>query len=247
MKIAAENLCVEIQRNLILENISFVLPANSSTAIVGESMIGKTTLLRTIAGFLSPSNGKVLINGDTPTSLYKKHCIEYLFQESCLWPHLKLMENLRLSAKLHEITITNDGIKNILESVGLSDDYNKYPYQLSVGGRARVAIARAFCNKPQLLLMDEPFASLDPIRRQELLKKTQDYILKAGATAIWVTHDLVEAIRFSTNIIVLAKKPAQLAKMINNTLSEIIEDAASLPMAALALRNELIKLIYEKK
>src|SRR5205085_4467076 len=106
-------------------------------------------------------------------------------------------------------------IEELLQRVGLTHAKSLYPYQLSVGMKARAAIARAFCVPPRILLMDEPFAAIDPLRRLDLNKQVQRLREEFGCTALWATHDVVEALQFATQIIAIAPPPAGTATILD--------------------------------
>lgn len=166
----------------------------------------------------------------------------FLFQEACLWRHLTAQKTLELTFKLYGRAPQNGEVAGLLERVGLSGFGNYYPHQMSVGMKARLAIARAFCVAPSLLLMDEPFAALDPMRRLDLNRQVQAMRQEAGCTVLWVTHDVVEAIQFATHVIAVSHGGHR-AQVFD--LSDIprFEDGANLPPKALAMRDRLLETI----
>jgi NitT/TauT family transport system ATP-binding protein len=166
----------------------------------------------------------------------------FLFQEACLWRHLTARQTLELTFDLYGKATKNGAIEGLLERVGLSGFGAYYPHQMSVGMKARLAIARAFCVPPSLLLMDEPFAALDPLRRLDLNRQVQAMRREAGCTVLWVTHDVVEALQFATHVIALPHRP-ELAQVIDLASLPVIEDGASLPAEALAMRDRLLETI----
>ena len=109
--------------------------------------------------------------------------------------------------------------------------------------KARVAIARAFCIPPNVLLMDEPFASIDPLRRLDLNRQVQQLRHEHGCTALWVTHDVIEALQFATMVIALSPDPAGSATVLDLKVLRPIDDPASLPPETLALRNQILDII----
>lgn len=243
MNINIDNLNVLLSNRLVLRDISLWVPSGASVAVVGMSGAGKTTLLRCVAGLTPPSRGQVSIDGKHPKEFYGQGLLSFLFQEACLWPHLTVWQTLELTFKLHGRSPDTAQIIRRLEMVGLTNASRLYPYQLSVGMKARTAIARAFCIPPRVLLMDEPFAAIDPLRRPELNRQVQDLRQEYGCTVMWVTHHVVEALQFATHAIAIAPPPDGTATMIDLTGIPLIEDSASLPKEALLTRDRILDII----
>jgi ABC-type nitrate/sulfonate/bicarbonate transport system ATPase subunit len=242
VKVDIESLAVSLGGRAVLHNLTLSIPKGSSTAIVGASGAGKTTLLRCVAGLLPPTSGRVLVDSREPACLYGQGAMAFLFQEACLWRHLTAQQTLELTFDLYGRKPGQEEVAGLLARVGLSGFGGYYPHQMSVGMKARLAIARAFCVSPSLLLMDEPFAALDPLRRLDLNRQVQTMRLEAGCTVMWVTHDVVEALQFATHIIALphGSRPTQLIDLGNLPR---IEDGANLPPEALAMRDRLLETI----
>jgi ABC-type nitrate/sulfonate/bicarbonate transport system ATPase subunit len=170
------NLTVKFKDNTVLDNYSCDLSDSRVTAICGPSGRGKTTLLNVIAGFVKADEGQVK-SEYTPV---------YMFQKPRLFPYLTALENVNVV--LSDKKETLDEAKSLLMKVGFYD-FDKYPDQLSGGMQQRVALARTLAGKGDLLLLDEPFASLDKKSREELL----DVVLADGRKVIFVTHNLEDA------------------------------------------------------
>jgi len=166
----------------------------------------------------------------------------FLFQEACLWRHLTARRTLELTFELYAHQAEEERIQGLLARVGLAGFGDYYPHQMSVGMKARLAIARAFCVAPSLLLMDEPFAALDPLRRLDLNRQVQGMRREAGCTVLWVTHDVVEALQFATHVIALPHG-LQTTELLDLGSLPPIEDAANLPAEALAMRDRLLETI----
>ena len=243
MKVDIESLAVSLGGRAVLHNLSLSIPSGASTAIVGASGAGKTTLLRCVAGLLPPTDGRVLVDGRAPACLYGQGAMAFLFQEACLWRHLTAQRTLELTFELYGGTPRNGDVAALLDRVGLSGFGSYYPHQMSVGMKARLAIARAFCVSPSLLLMDEPFAALDPLRRQDLNRQVQAMRREAGCTVMWVTHDVVEALQFATHVIALPHGSQQSTELIDLGSLPRIEDGANLPPEALMMRDRLLDTI----
>jgi len=167
----------------------------------------------------------------------------FLFQETCLWRHLTAKQTLELAFKLCGQPADDGQAERLLARVGLSGFGSYYPHRMSVGMKARLAIARAFCVTPSLLLMDEPFAALDPLRRLDLNRQVQAMRRETGCTVMWVTHDVVEALQFATHVIALPHDHAHSTELIDLSGLPRIEDGASLPAEALAMRDRLLETI----
>jgi len=185
------------QDNLVLKDISLKVKPGEFIAIVGPSGSGKSTFLSISGALLSPSNGNVII-GDT--KLHKKESkkltkirreqIGFIFQNHYLLPYLTAQEQLQLVIDLNKKNGKPDmNAKEMLEDLGLSDYAKKYPDKMSGGEKQRVAIARAFMNNPDVILADEPTASLDGVRGRQVVEMIKKEVIKHKKAAIMVTHD----------------------------------------------------------
>lgn len=244
MDIELTGVGVAYKEQAVLENVNLRLPSGSSTAVVGVSGVGKTTLLRTLAGLIRVSKGSVRVGGHDPSQLYGKGALSFLFQEACLWPHLTTRESLELTYRLHKLQPDLPQITRQLHLAGLSDAASKYPHQLSVGMKARAALVRAFCLPPRVLLMDEPFAAVDPIRRLELNYQVKGFSKTNGCTIVWTTHDVVEALQFATHV--LCVSPADGVSMIEVAELPEIDDRGRLSDQALQSRDIILSRITSK-
>jgi len=242
LKVDIDSLAVSLGGRAVLHNVNLSIPPGASTAVIGASGAGKTTLLRCVAGLLPPTAGRVVVDGGAPADLYGRGAMAFLFQEACLWRHLTAAQALDLTFELYGGKPREGEVAGLLSRVGLSGFGNYYPHQMSVGMKARLAIARAFCVAPSLLLMDEPFAALDPLRRLDLNRQVQAMRREAGSTVVWVTHDVVEALQFATHVIAISHG-SHSTQLIDLGGLPPIEDAASLPREALAMRDRLLELI----
>jgi len=182
-------------------------------AICGKSGVGKSTLLKLIAGLIPPNEGEVYIDGkQVRTSEIRIGFVTQEYSKS-LFPWLTVSGNMSLALEHSNLTKSNKKslIDETLSHVGLENVSQLFPWQLSGGMQQRVAIARAIINAPSLLLLDEPFGSLDTFVRSEL----EDLILKLvrdrGITTILVTHDFSEAVYMSDRVLVMAGHPARLS------------------------------------
>ncbi|HWD53906.1 MAG TPA: ABC transporter ATP-binding protein [Acidimicrobiales bacterium] len=191
----------------VLDGVDLTVPAGSFTAILGASGSGKTTLLRIIAGFERLDGGTVVL-GTEPvddgrhTFVPSEHRhIGYVPQEGALFPHLSVGRNVGFG--LPRGPNRRARVLELLDMVGLSGLHRRYPHQLSGGQQQRVALARALATDPEIVLLDEPFASLDASLRASVRSEVHDVLHRAGTTSILVTHDQDEALSMADQVAVL--------------------------------------------
>lgn len=202
----------EIAGKQILSGVSFAVEAGETLVLLGRSGSGKTTALKLANGTVTPTSGEVLVDGKPTTEwdpiVLKRH-IGYVIQEVGLFPHFTVAQNVGLIPRLEgrsEREIERRS-RDVMDSVGLplSEFRARYPRELSGGQRQRVGVARALAADPPLLLFDEPFGALDPITRSELQQQFLGWHKDLGKTAIFVTHDVREAMRLGDRIALLVK------------------------------------------
>ncbi|MCG8312138.1 MAG: molybdenum ABC transporter ATP-binding protein [Pseudomonadales bacterium] len=207
-------------------DVCFDIPGRGVTAVFGASGSGKTTLLRCIAGLLHPDSGRLQVNGDTWQS--EQFCLPayrrpygYVFQEASLFPHLTAEQNLGFAMKRAQ----GDGdviqYPDAIALLGIRPLLNRYPHQLSGGERQRVAIARALLIKPRLLLMDEPLASLDQDRKQEILPYLEQIHQALSLPILYVSHAADEVARLADHILVMEKGKIVKSGSLNSVLTDI--------------------------
>jgi len=194
----------------ILAEISFDLEPGETLVMLGRSGSGKTTALKLINALLTPSDGEVRVNGQSTTQsdpIQLRRRIGYVIQDVGLFPHFTIARNVGLVPELEgwQPSRTTGRVRELLDLVGLphSDFENRYPRQLSGGQKQRVGIARALAADPPIMLFDEPFGALDPVTRFDLQNQFLDLTRRLNKTAVFVTHDVQEAIRLATRIAVL--------------------------------------------
>jgi sulfate transport system ATP-binding protein len=191
-----------------LDNVDFVVPAGSLTALLGPSGSGKSTLLRAIAGLDTPDTGSVTINGRDVTHVSpQRRGIGFVFQHYAAFKHLTVRDNVAFGLKIRKRPKAEikEKVDNLLEVVGLAGFQSRYPNQLSGGQRQRMALARALAVDPEVLLLDEPFGALDAKVREDLrawLRRLHDEV---HVTTVLVTHDQAEALDVADRIAVLNK------------------------------------------
>ncbi|MCI4675257.1 TOBE-like domain-containing protein [Mycolicibacterium litorale] len=191
-----------------LDNVDFVVPAGSLTALLGPSGSGKSTLLRAIAGLDQPDTGAITINGRDVTNVPpQRRGIGFVFQHYAAFKHLTVRDNVAFGLKIRKKPKSEikEKVDNLLEVVGLAGFQTRYPNQLSGGQRQRMALARALAVDPEVLLLDEPFGALDAKVREDLrawLRRLHDEV---HVTTVLVTHDQAEALDVADRIAVLNK------------------------------------------
>lgn len=223
----------------IIENLSLAVDKGSFVALVGPSGAGKSSLLRVIAGLTSPRRGRVQLHiRDTgslrPTAL--------VFQDARLLPWRRVLGNVEygLEGLALNRAARRERARAALAIVGLADQAGRWPHQLSGGQRQRVGIARALAVKPALLLVDEPFGALDAITRRGLQDELLRIWRETGATIIFVTHDLDEAVYLADRVLLLVGSPAHISQEITVDLPRPRpRDAAELATQAGLLRDAL--------
>ena len=190
------------------EGLRFEVRENEFLCIAGPSGCGKTTLLDILCGLLAPSEGRVLIDGQRADP--KRHNISFVFQEPSTLPWLTVQDNIATGLRIKkrpkaEIAAT---VAQIISTVNLTGFEHYYPHQISGGMKQRVAIARAFATKADLVLMDEPFVSLDQPTRERMQQEVLDIWQHHKRTIIFVTHNLEEAVFLGDRVVILSAKPA---------------------------------------
>ena len=192
-------------RTTVLRDLGLTVPNGALACVLGPSGCGKSTLLRIIAGFHQPTSGTVTVGGrtlnDERTQIpAERRRIGYVPQDGALFPHLTFAANIGFGLPR---AARQERVAEMLDLVGLNGLADRHPHQLSGGQQQRIALARALAPRPELLLLDEPFAALDAALRTELRTEVASTLRRAGATAILVTHDVDEALAFADLIAVM--------------------------------------------
>jgi NitT/TauT family transport system ATP-binding protein len=201
------------KETLAIENISFDTREGEFLCILGPSGCGKSTLLRIIAGLLAPTSGNVIYSGEKNSGPLNS----MVFQEYGVFPWMNVIDNVAFGLEMRGMPKHERYTQSLeyLKRVGLSKYAFRNPHELSVGMRQRIALARAFVNNPSILLMDEPFGSLDAqtrlILQDELLKIWKDQ----QKTVVFVTHDIDEAILLGDRVLVMTSVPGKIKEVIS--------------------------------
>ncbi|MBQ0131626.1 MAG: ABC transporter ATP-binding protein [Comamonas sp.] len=198
-----------------LQDVNFAVPQGQFLTVVGPSGCGKSTLLRILAGISSPTSGEVRING-TPSTAPQQN-IGVVFQAPVLLPWLNILENALVPAKVQkrDLKEATERAKHFIDMVGLSGFEKKYPKELSGGMQQRVGIARALVNKPEILLMDEPFGALDAMTRETMNNELLRIKEKSGATIMLVTHSIPEAVYLGERVVVMSPRPGRVTEIMD--------------------------------
>ncbi len=204
-RIDARNVSVAMQNKKIVSKVSLQLKPGQIAAILGPSGCGKTTFLRALAGFQPVSDGEVYVHDKLLSkagyTLAPEHRnIGMMFQDLALFPHLTIEQNIRFGLKTLTKPEQHARVQQVLDLTELSSHEKKYPHQLSGGQQQRVALARALAPKPEILLLDEPFSSLDPDLREQVATDVRNILKHENVTAILVTHDQHEAFAMTDEI-----------------------------------------------
>ena len=199
-----------------LEDVSFTVDDGEFVCVVGPSGCGKTTLLECIAGLLRPSRGDVLLRGKRVLEPPDELALVFQEYSRSLMPWSSVRNNVLLPLRHKKLSSAQrrELVEESLESVGLTRFIDHYPWQLSGGMQQRVAIARALAYQPSILLMDEPFASVDAQTRADL----EDLILRVrdqyGITILFVTHDIDESVYLADRVVVLTHSPTRVKEIV---------------------------------
>lgn len=213
-----KNACLKFNEQLLFDKLHCTLPAGKITCLLGASGIGKTSLLRLIAGLPAYSNSQQSAVIETSDGLTLSDRIAYMAQTDLLMPWLNTLDNLLIGYRLRNSKNLSSHISHarlLLKKTGLSDAEKKFPSQLSGGMRQRAALARTLMEDRPVVLMDEPFSNVDTITRLRLQELTAKLLI--NRTVLLITHDPLEALRLGHHILVMSGTPAK------------IEDSLQLP------------------
>ena len=197
-----------------LDEITLDVQADEFVTLVGRSGCGKSTLLRIVAGLLQPSQGTVRVDG-APVSRPRRD-VSLMFQRPALLPWRSVLENVLLPAEIHGLDrrASRRRAIELLELVGLEQFAERPPRELSGGMQQRVALCRALLPDPRILLMDEPFAALDALTREDLSLELQRIWEQHRKTIVFVTHSIEEAVLLADRVVVLTPRPGRITKVV---------------------------------
>jgi iron(III) transport system ATP-binding protein len=209
-QLEVRDLSVAYGDTTIVRDVSFVLERGVIGCFLGPSGCGKTTLLRAIAGFEPAAAGEIRLHGRpvaTPGRSLppEERHVGMVFQDFALFPHLTVERNVAFGLGGLSHRERKARVEELLELVGMAHARRQYPHQLSGGQQQRIALARAMAPRPDILLLDEPFSSMDAELREQLAREVREVLRREGVTAILVTHDQLEAFAMADRIAVMSK------------------------------------------
>src|SRR5829696_8101813 len=203
-------------------DLDFEVAEKEFVCIVGPSGCGKTTLLKCMSGLLAPSRGEVVLDGERVEGPPEKMALVFQEYSRSLFPWMSVEENVAFPLRNRDVSGDEADrlVEDAIESVGLADANDRYPWELSGGMQQRVAIARALAYQPEILLMDEPFASVDAQTRADLEDLILEVRNKYGVTIVFVTHDIDESVYLGDRVIVLTPAPTTVQEVCEVGLPE---------------------------
>lgn len=229
-----------------VDNFNLSVNKGEFVCLVGASGCGKSTLLNMVAGFTSPSRGRILLN-DEPISGIDPRC-GMIFQNYALFPWKTVLGNVEFGMKMKRIPKRQrqkEALKYI-EMVGLTGFEDSYPSELSGGMRQRVTIARALANDPEILLMDEPFAALDAMTRQVLQEELLRIVDESNKTTLFITHSIDEALLLADRVIIMSARPGRVKQDLTIDLPRPRHVADQLSERYLELKNTIWSSVEEE-
>ena len=229
-----------------LDDVSLSVERGELLAVVGPSGSGKTTLLRCLAGLQSPTRGEVRLHGTPITDVPDELAIVFQDYGRSLFPWMTVRHNVEMPLRHRGLPADErrDRIDGALDEVGLGGQGDRYPWQLSGGMQQRIAIARAIAYRPEILLMDEPFGSVDAQTRADLQDQLLEVWTAHGSTIVLVTHDIDESVYLADRVVVLSRPPTSVTAEITVDLPRPRDqiETRALP-GFVALRSEVARLV----
>lgn len=246
----AENIVLRYQQNspAVLENFNLALNANEIIAILGPSGVGKSSLLRVLAGIQTADEGKIFVNNEELTHVSPRFAVA--FQNPGLLPWLTLEKNVAFGLNFkNQPKLTKAErqarIDKAIQQVGLEEARKLRPHELSGGMAQRAGLARCFARAPEILFLDEPFSALDESTREQMQNLTVKLVQDFCAAAVLVTHDIDEALLMSDRIILLGGSPAQIIGTwtinFNRPRNQFVEELGAFRIEILAALRDATK------
>jgi NitT/TauT family transport system ATP-binding protein len=231
---------------LVNDNITLSVLPGEFVAIVGPSGAGKTTLLRTLSGLIPPDAGTISHRGEVTKGVPSWLAIVFQEYNKTLFPWLSVRRNVGLAIRQLPKAEVAGRVDAVLDQVGLDGFGDRYPWELSGGMQQRVALARALVGSPELLLMDEPFASVDALTRSALEDMVLDLWRHASFAAILVTHDIGEAVYLSDRVLAMSGRPSTILAEVTVDLPRPRTQTVTRAMPRFhELSNELLALVQQ--
>jgi NitT/TauT family transport system ATP-binding protein len=236
-----------IEGKKVIEDFNLSIYDQELITIVGASGCGKSTILNIIAGLLPPTHGIARINGVEISKPGPERTM--VFQDDAVFPWYTVRQNVEYGLRVQKIPKQkrDDLVDHYINLVGLNEAKDLYPRQLSGGMRKRVDVARAIATKPEVLLMDEPFAALDVLTKQRLQEEFLNIWSANRVTVIFVTHDLEEALYLSDRVVVMTPNPGRVRALVEVPFSRPREPDIKTDLEFQKLRRDLGYVLLEKK
>lgn len=232
-----------------LDHAKLVFGRGDFICIVGPSGCGKTTLLQTLAGFVVPTSGEIHVEGAPVVGPGPDRGV--VFQQPALFPWMTVEANAGFGPMVRGVArgARNERVEHWLKLVGLWEFRARYPYELSGGMQQRLAIVRALCNEPKLLLMDEPFGALDALTREKMQEQLHAVWRRSGMTILFITHSVEEAVYLGTDVVVMSPRPGRIIERISCPFAaqQHERDIRATKSSAefVALREQVLSLIWQ--
>jgi NitT/TauT family transport system ATP-binding protein len=201
-----------------LDDVSFGINSGEFVSLIGPSGCGKSTLLRLVAGLMTPTAGELTVNDITPREARRQRQFGIVFQSPVLFDWRTVEENIGLPLQIFRTSKAEirERVRELTETVGLTEFLSHYPWQLSGGMQQRVAIARALTFRPPFLLMDEPFGALDMITRDRMGSELlRIWAATPGTTVMFITHSISEAVLLSDRVVVMSARPGRVVRTVD--------------------------------
>ena len=246
MDLIADHISHRFDALEVLDDVSFTVSPGEVVAVVGPSGCGKSTLLSILGGLLQPNKGQAELRGAPPAGSFNP--LTFVFQDFALLPWCTVEENVEFPL-LHiglSIAERKTIVSDALRRTGLSDFRAAYPKQLSGGMRQRVGIGRALAVRPAILLMDEPLSALDSQTRELLMEDFIGLLADGAMGAVYVTHNLEEAVRLADRIVVLSRRPGRVREVVTIPMTRAERGDINARGRLLTLQGELWSLIREQ-
>ncbi|TYL36878.1 sulfonate ABC transporter ATP-binding protein [Natronococcus pandeyae] len=202
----------EGERVVAVEGMDLDVEAEEFVALLGPSGCGKSTVMECIAGYLEPTDGEVLVDGNTISEPDPKRGV--VFQENRLFPWKTIKENVEFGPRMHK-GVEEGRAESILDEMGLDGFEASYPSGLSGGMQQRAELARLLANDPAIMLMDEPFSALDALTKEIMQKKLLEVWERDNRTVLFITHDVEEAILLADRVVIMTARPGQVKDVID--------------------------------
>jgi NitT/TauT family transport system ATP-binding protein len=246
MDLIADHISHRFDALEVLDDVSFTVRSGEVVAVVGPSGCGKSTLLSILGGLLQPSAGSAQWRGAPPAESLNP--LTFVFQDFALLPWCTVEQNVEFPLLHTALAVAERRavVDDALRRTGLSDFRDTYPKQLSGGMRQRVGIARALAVRPAILLMDEPLSALDSQTRELLMEDFVRLLADGSMGAVYVTHNLEEAVRLADRIVVLSRRPGRVREVVTIPLTRVERGDIAARGQLLALQSELWSLIREE-